>query len=61
MKSENMAKAYEAFHDFQVQLRLAKNDAISAQDRFADLHIAEMLEDVVQIDWRIKRMVEAAK
>lgn len=61
MRSENMVNAYESFRNFEIQLRMAHTDAIEAEDQFAEILIFLMLEKVVEIDWRLKLMSEAAQ
>jgi hypothetical protein len=61
MKSENMVKAYDSFVEFEKSFRMAHTDAIDAKDHFAEILIYQILEDLAQTDWRLKRMAEAAK
>ena len=61
MKSENMLKAHDAFVSFEKLLRAAHTDAIESEDKFAEILIWNTLEEIVSVDWRLKRMREAAK
>lgn len=61
MKSENMVKAYDSFVEFERSLRMAHTDAIDAKDQFAEILIYQILENLLQTSWRLKRMGEAAK
>jgi hypothetical protein len=61
MKSESLTKAYDTYVECEKQLRMAHTDAIEAEDQFAEILIFQILEKMVEVDWRLKRMAEAAK
>lgn len=61
MKSKFMIGAYEHFAMFQQELRRAHNDAINADDKFAEILIFNLLEQTGKTHNLLKRMSEASE
>ncbi len=61
MKSQNMARAFELYTEFQIALRMSQTDAVESKDRFAAILISQLLEETCHTHWLLQRMQEAAQ
>ncbi len=61
MKSENIKRAYQLYSEFALALRMAHTDAIDTEEAYAELLLYQMLAEVSQKQWLLRRMTEAAK
>lgn len=61
MKSQNMARAFELYNEFQVALRMTQADAAESKDRFAAILVSQLLEETCRTHWLLQRMQEATQ
>lgn len=61
MKTENLKKAYASAQILAREIREAHTDAVNSENQFAEIAIFDLIEPSVELEQKLKRLVDASE